>query len=237
MAFGAVFAFFIGAAFFLFVYYLPYYFQAIKDTSALQSGIDVLPLILAQVVGTILAGALTSQTGYYMPFIYLSSVFMAVGAGLITLFEVDTSTAKWIGYQIVFGIGAGLGFQQVTLAAQAVLDQKDVAVGTGIAMFTQLFGGALFVSVGLNVFTNKLVSNIIAAQVPGLNPATIISAGATEIRKIVAPEYIQVILEAYNDALVEAYKIGLITSCLSILGAFGMEWVNVKGMQLESVPA
>jgi MFS family permease len=237
MAFGAVFAFFIGAAFFLFVYYLPYYFQAIKDTSALQSGIDVLPLILAQVVGTILAGALTSQTGYYMPFIYLSSVFMAVGAGLITLFEVDTSTAKWIGYQIVFGIGAGLGFQQVTLAAPAVLDQKDVAVGTGIAMFTQLFGGALFVSVGLNVFTNKLVSNIIAAQVPGLNPATIISAGATEIRKIVAPEYIQVILEAYNDALVEAYKIGLITSCLSILGAFGMEWVNVKGMQLESVPA
>lgn len=237
MAFGAVFAFFIGAAFFLFVYYLPYYFQAIKDTSALQSGIDVLPLILAQVVGTILAGALTSQTGYYLPFIYLSYVFKAVGAGLITLFEVDTSTAKWIGFQIVFGIGAGLGFQQVTLAAQAVLDQKDVAVGTGIAMFTQLFGGALFVSVGLNVFSNKLVSNIIAAQVPGLNPATIISAGATEIRKIVAAEYIQVILEAYNDALVEAYKIGLITSCLSILGAFGMEWVNVKGMQLESVPA
>jgi hypothetical protein len=104
-------------------------------------------------------------------------------------------------------------------------------------MFTPLFGGALFVSVGLNVFTNKLASNIIAAQVPGLNPVTIISAGATKIRKIVAPEYIQVILEAYNNALVEAYKIGLITSCLSILGAFGMEWVNVKAMQLESVPA
>ena len=188
-------------------------------------------------MGTILAGALTSQTGYYMPFVYLSSVFMAVGAGLITLLEVDTPTAKWVGYQIIFGIGAGLGFQQVTLAAQAVLDQKDVATGTGIAMFIQLFGGALFVSVGLNVFTNKLVSNIIAAQVPGLNPAVIISAGATELRRIVGPQYLRAVLEAYNDALDEAYKVGLITACLSILGAFGMEWVNVKGKQLDALPA
>jgi MFS family permease len=202
----------------------------------LQSGIDVLPLILAQVVGTIVAGALTSRMGYYMPFVYLSSVFMAVGGGLITLFEVDTSSAKWIGYQIIFGIGAGLGFQQVTLAAQAVLDQKDIAVGTGIAMFMQLFGGALFVSVGVNVFTNDLISNIIAAQVPGLDPAMIISAGATEVRRLVAPEFLQVILQAYNEALVETYKVGLITACLSILGAFGMEWVNVKGRQLEGVP-
>lgn len=237
IAFGSIFAFFIGGAFFLFVYYLPYYFQAIKGTSALRSGIDILPLILSQVVGTILAGALTSQTGYYMPFVFLSTIFMAIGAGLITLLEVDTSTAKWVGYQILFGFGAGLGFQQVTLAAQAVLDQKDVATGTGIAMFIQLFGGALFVSVGLNIFTNNLISNIVAAQVPGLNPGVIISAGATEIRRIVGAQYLQTVLEAYNDALVEAYKVGLITACLSILGALGMEWVDVKGKQLEALPA
>lgn len=172
-----------------------------------------------------------------MPFVYLSSVFMAIGAGLITLFEVDTSTAKWVGYQIVFGIGAGLGFQQVTLAAQAVLDQRDVATGTGIAMFTQLFGGALFVSVGLNIFTNRLISNIVAAQVPGLNAAVIISLGTTELREIVGTQYLPVVLEAYNSALVEAYRVGLITTCLSILGALGMEWINVKGKRLDALPA
>jgi len=237
IASGSVFAFFIGAAFFLFVYYIPYYFQAIKGTSALRSGIDVLPLILSQVVGTILAGALTSQTGYYMPFVYLSTVFMAVGAGLITLFEVDTPAAKWVGYQIIFGFGAGLGFQQVTLAAQAVLEQKDVATGTGIAMFIQLFGGALFVSVGLNVFTNQLVKDIVAARVPGLSPQAIIGAGATELRRIIEPQYLGTVLEAYNKALGKAFEVGLITSCLSILGAFGMEWVNVKGKQLDALPA
>ena len=236
IASGAIFAFFIGASFFLFVYYLPYYFQAVRDTSALRSGIDILPLILSQVVGTVLAGALTSATGYYMPFVYLSTVFMAVGAGMITLLAVDTPTAKWVGYQIIFGFGAGLGFQQVTLAAQAVLDQKDVATGTGIAMFIQLFGGAVFVSVGLNVFTNHLISGIEAAHIPGLNPYAIINVGATELRRLVSPQYLSLTLEAYNHALVKVYQVGLITGCLSIVGAFGMEWVNVKGKQLDASP-
>ncbi|KAF2205451.1 putative MFS multidrug transporter [Delitschia confertaspora ATCC 74209] len=237
MAFGSIFAFMIGAAFFLFVFYLPYYFQAIKNTSALRSGIDVLPLILSQVVGTILAGALTTQTGYYMPFICLSTVFMSVGAGLITLLEVDTSVAKWVGYQIVFGIGAGLGFQQVTLAAQAVLTRKDVPTGTGIAMFVQLFGGAVFVSAGLNVFTSTLITEIVKAQVPGLDPAMIVSAGATELRRLVAPEYVGVVLKAYMRALVKTYQVGVVVACLSGVGAVGMEWVNIKGKQLDAIVA
>lgn len=232
-----IFAFCIGGAFFLFVFYLPYYFQAVKNVSPLRSGIDTLPLILSQVVGTVLAGALTSKTGYYMPFVYLSTVFMAVGAGLLTRFKVDTPTDRWVGYQIIFGLGAGFGFQQVTLAAQAVLDIKDVPVGTGIAMFTQLFGGALFVSVGENIFTNKLVSGILEANIPGLDPQTVVETGATAIRQVVPPQYIDTLLHAYNDALIKAYQVALVLSCLSILGAFGMEWVDVRGKQLDSMAA
>jgi hypothetical protein len=235
IAFGAVYAFFIGAAFFLFVYYLPYYFQAIKNVSALRSGIDVLPLILSQVVGTILAGVLTTRIGYYVPFMYLGAVFMAIGAGLLTLLEIDTPTKDWIGYQIIFGLGAGFGFQQVTLAAQGALERKDVPTGTGIAMFIQLFGGALFVSVGLNVFTNKLVSGIVDAQIPGLDPSQIIALGATQLRQIVPPEYVQTVLEIFRNSLSKAYQVGIIVSCLSIFGAAGMEWINVKGKQLDSM--
>jgi hypothetical protein len=37
-------------------------------------------------------------------------VLAAIGAGLVTTFEEGTSTGKWIGYQILFGFGCGLGF-------------------------------------------------------------------------------------------------------------------------------
>lgn len=235
IAFGSLFALCIGAAFFLFVYYLPYYFQAIKGASALRSGIDVLPLILMQVLGTIIAGALTQKLGYYMPFVLLSVVFMSVGAGLLTLLETDSPTGVCVGYQLVFGFGAGLGFQQVSLAAQAVLPQSEVPTGTAIAMFVQLLGGAVFVSVGENVFTNKLVEGIAAARIPGLDPQTVVAMGATDLRRLVSPEHVGAVMAAYMDALVRVYRVGLITACLSGLGAVGMEWVDVRGKSLDAV--
>ena len=237
MAFGSIFALCIGAAFFLMVYYLPVYFQAIKNVSALQSGINVLPLILSQVVGTILAGALTSKLGYYMPFVILSTIFMSIGAGIITLFKVDTPSKTWIGYQIVFGLGAGFGFQQITLAAQTVLDLKDVPTGTAMVMFVQLLGGALFVSVGENVFTNHLIANIISARVPGLDPQVIVATGVTELRKLVQPEFLGIVLEAYNEALLKTFQVALIMGCLTLLGVVGMEWKSVRGKELGTAVA
>lgn len=173
IAFGCLFAFCVGSSFFLFVFFVPYYFQAIKNVSALQSGIDSLPLILAQVLGTIVAGALTSKLGFYMPFVYLSVILMSIGAGLMTTWHVDTSTGRWVGYQLIYGFGVGCGFQQVSLAAQAVLRTADVPIGVALAVFVQLLGGAIFVSVGNNIFTNKLVSGILAANIPDVDPQQI----------------------------------------------------------------
>jgi hypothetical protein len=95
---------------------------------------------------------------------------MSIGAGLITLFEVHTPQAKWVGYLFLYGLGVGFGFQQGGVAAQAVLPLVDVSIGTAIVMFVQMLGGALFVSVAQNIFTNKLVmglTNLNIARSPG----------------------------------------------------------------------
>ena len=49
-----LFGFLLGAAFFLLTYFLPVWFQAIKATDALQSGIDCIPLILTMALGDII---------------------------------------------------------------------------------------------------------------------------------------------------------------------------------------
>jgi len=105
----------LGAAFFLFVYYLPIWFQAIKGVSATKSGIMSLPLILGVVICSVVAGGLVTVFGYYAPFMIASSVLMAIGAGLLTTFKVNTGHAEWIGYQALFGIGVGLGMQQILI--------------------------------------------------------------------------------------------------------------------------
>ena len=115
------------------------------------------------------------------------------------------------------------------MAAQTVLDIKDVPTGTAMVMFVQLLGGALFVSVGENVFTNHLIANIISARVPGLDPKVIVATGVTELRKLVQPEFLGSVLEAYNEALLKTFQVALIMGCLTLLGVVGMEWKSVRG--------
>jgi EmrB/QacA subfamily drug resistance transporter len=229
---GALFGLLLGGSFFIYVYYLPIWFQAIKGTTATESGIHSLPMILAQVLASIASGVAISKIGYYTPFMYASTIFASIGSGLISTFAVDTPTSRWIGYQIIYGLGTGMGFQQPMMAAQTVLPLDDVPIGTSFVMFIQLLGGAMFVSVGENVFTNRLVQNVVAT-VPTLDPQVVLQTGATALRGIVDTARLPALLAAYNDALIKTYQVGLILSCLTVLGAALMEWRSVKGKKLE----
>jgi hypothetical protein len=216
---GSLFIFCFGASFFLFIYFIPIWFQAVKGTTATESGIRTLPFLLANTIMVVVSGALVTKIGYYTPFIWAAVVFMSVGAGLLTTLEVNSGTGKWIGYQIIYGIGGGLGFQQSVMA---------------IMLFVQLFGGAIFVSAGNNIFNTRLVSNLLK-QVPDLDPQIVISAGATGLRKVVSAQDYPAVLLAYNDALIKAFQIGLILSCLSAIGAAAVEWKSVKDKKIEVV--
>ncbi|KAE8550205.1 hypothetical protein EYB25_006426 [Talaromyces marneffei] len=233
----ALYAAFQGAAFFIFIYYIPIWFQAIKGASAVRSGIMNLPLILSLVAISMLSGGLVSYLGYYTPFMIISSILTSVGAGLMTTFNVDTPQSQWIGYQFIFGAGVGFGMQQTMVAVQACLKGKDIAVGTAIVMFSQTLGGALFIAVAENVFANKLVSNVIAANLPGLDAATVLNAGATQIQKVIPAQFLPAILAAYNDALTNAYYVSVAMSCLTLIGALSIQWISIKGKRIEMAAA
>lgn len=227
IATSSLFSIFLGGAFFLLSYFLPIWFQAIKGTDALHSGIDSIPLILTMTVGIIVSGGLTTKFGYYMPYVYANVILTSIGTGLITTFTPDTSTGKWIGYQIIFGFGCGLAFQIPQIAAQAVLPLPDVAQGVAITFFAETLGGALFVSVGNNILNNRLVEYIGALNIPSVDPLVVVRLGATQLRSYVAPQYVTQTVVAYNEALMKTFQVALIVACLSALGAVGMEWKSV----------
>lgn len=53
------------------------------------------------------------KTGYYTPWAIGSAAIVAVGAGLVSTFQPHTSTAKWVVFQLLAGIGRGCGMQTV----------------------------------------------------------------------------------------------------------------------------
>ncbi len=71
IAFGSWFALCLGGSFFVLIYYIPIWFQAIKGTSAVESGIRNLPMIMGLVVISIVSGIGITLIGYYTPFMIL----------------------------------------------------------------------------------------------------------------------------------------------------------------------
>ena len=208
------------------LYDIPLWFQAVKVVSAVHSGIDTLPMVLALVVGAFMSGSIITATGWYNPWISASTAFMSIGAGLITTWKVDTGHAKWIGYQVIFVLRLGYGMQQASLATQAILNKKDVSTGTSLIFFAQNLGGAIFICVGQSIFTNDLVSRL--STIAGVDSGAVLKAGATGLRNVVSPDKLAAVLLSYNSALVKAFIVALAVACFSFLPALGVEWKNVK---------
>ncbi|KAF2728670.1 MFS general substrate transporter [Polyplosphaeria fusca] len=235
VAFGSLSQFFVGSTMLTVSLYIPLWFQAIKNTSAMKSGINTIPLVLSVVVGSIMSGGLTQRIGYYTPFMIFGACFMAIGAGLLTTWTASTDSPMWIGYQILLGFGVGCSMQHPNLAVQIVLPKPDVPSGTAILSFAQTLGGAVFVAVGQNLFLDKFQAGL--GNIPGVDVHRISSAGATEIQHRVPPQLRPAVISAYNRSLTQGpFFAALIVACLMLPSALGMEWRSVKEEQQGQGP-
>jgi hypothetical protein len=181
--------------------------------------------MLSMVIGSIVGGATTQKIGYYTQWAIIGSSLMAVGSGLLTTLQGDSGRGMWIGYQVCYGFGMGLCFQTPNLAVQTVLPEPDVPIGLALMFFGQLLGAAVIVSVGENVLSSQLLHKL--SGVPGFQPGLVTSGGATSLVASLPAEYHGMALAAYNQALRTVFQVGLIVSCLSVIGAAGLEWRTV----------
>ncbi|KAF1835106.1 MFS general substrate transporter [Decorospora gaudefroyi] len=230
VAFGGASQFCVGATMLTVSIYIPLWFQAIKGVSAMQSGINTIPLVLSVVVGSIMSGGLVQRIGYYTPFMIMGSCFMATGTGLVTTWNMGTSSSKWIGYQVLVGFGVGCTMQHPNIAVQTVLPRHDVPIGTAVLSLCQTLGGAVFAAVGQNLYIDKFTASL--ERINGIDPERILRSGATELTTGVPPTVRLQILKAYNNSLTQGtFFAALIIACLALPAALGMEWRSVKGNQ------
>lgn len=213
------------------IYYLPFYFQAVKGTSAEGSGIRTIPYLVSVTLASIVTGGTVTAIGYYVPFTWIGSAIFTVGAGLIYTLKVNSSTGTWIGYQILTGAGVGIGVQIPFVAIQVVLSKKDMPTGNAIPIFFVTLGGAISVSVAQNIFSNSLISEL-PKHTHGIDPRVIIAAGATHIREVTPPDQLAGVLLAYKNALSQAFIVAIACGGLGFLASLLFEWRNVKGKKI-----
>ena len=221
-------AFFIYGTFLVHAYYLPIWFQAIKNDTAIMSGVSLITYVAGNALFSIIAGISVSKFGYFAPPAIIGAAIGTVGSGLLSTLQVDSGAGQWVGYQVITSAGLGMAIQQGVIAVQTVLPLEQVPIGIGAIISMQSLGGAVFVSVGNNILQNILDQASAAENLPGIDIKAVIAAGATQFRSIVPEQSLPALLVAYNYALQRVFITAIPLAGLAFIVALGLEWRSVR---------
>ncbi|KAK1590281.1 major facilitator superfamily transporter [Colletotrichum navitas] len=208
-------------------YYLPLYFQSVKGATPFQGGRDFLPTILSQLIFAVVSGALVGRLGYYIPWVVFGSVVATIGNGLISTWTPHTSSAAWIGYQVLLGAGRGSNMQMHIIAVQANSAPSRLPVVMATVIFLQTFGGAIFLTVASVIFSEGLGTNL-ARYAPSVDAKTILAAGGTGFRTVVPQADLPGVLMAYSRSIGEVFYLLVALGGVTFALAWGMGWVDIR---------
>ncbi|KAF1830183.1 MFS general substrate transporter [Decorospora gaudefroyi] len=187
------------------VYYISIWFQVAQAQSAMQADVRTIAMVLPLVLFGVVTAAFMQKTGYYVPAMLVSPVVSATACGLLSTLTPHSGAGKWIGYQVLYGVGTG-----------TVLERKDVPLGMGLMFFMRQLGGAVFLSVGQNIFSAELVGRL-----SGI-------AGATDLRNIVPAAEVDSVVEAYSYSLTRVFILASALSSCMLVGPLMVEWRSIK---------
>jgi len=212
----------------LFSYYIPIFYQAAKHHTATASGIDLLPFMLGVVLSVIGAGQIVGRIGYYWPFLVASPVFLAVGSGLLYSLDTNTSNAKIIGYQILSGIGVGLGMQNALIAIQVEFNDQPgiISQATSMGTFGQFLGGTIGLGIAEPVFASEL-SKYLAKYAPNA-PAAIVKQSPTAIYTHLPAAQIPGVVHSYTESLKIVFLVGVPVAGLGLLSSLFIKNIKIE---------
>lgn len=228
-------------------YFLPVYFQAVKEASPLRSAVMTLPLVCISALAGFVAGLLTTITGKYLHWHFIGWSFMSIGAGLFSILDAESSTGYWVGFQIVFGFGLGVTFTTQLPAILASLDESDAATASATWIFIRNLGSIWGMAIPAAIFNTH--ANEIAAGLADDVEKLLINGGAYEhatkafVDSFAAyPALHSVVLNLYTTSLALVWHTAIAFCLLGFLLSFLMKNLELRKEHntewgLENIPS
>ena len=143
------------------IIYLPLFLQGVLGESATYAGAVITPLTLSSVIGASAAGALVAAFKRYQLITIIGGIIATAGVFLLTQMTISTNLLQAAIFMVVAGLGLGVFFSILTLAAQNALPRTSLGVGTGAVRFLGQLGAVLGVAIVGSVVNSTLASDIV----------------------------------------------------------------------------
>jgi len=202
--------------------FLPLCLQLVTGASATDSGLLMLPLLLAGALSTTVSGLIMARTGRYKVFPIVGLAAMGAGLLLFSTLGASGSRASAAAFMVVFGLGFGMVTQILVVAIQNAVEPREIGTATAAANLFRALGGSIGVAVFGAIFTGGLRHWLpleLGGRIPRGISATGIQSSPAHIRALPVPvqhAIAHAVGHSLHDVFLLAGPIALV-GCLIVL--------------------
>jgi EmrB/QacA subfamily drug resistance transporter len=174
-AIAAILSFAMMGTFFL----VPVFLQGVLGFAAIRAGLAMLPLALAVMVASPLAGRLSDKLGA-KGVIMAGLATMGAGGFLLANFRPDTTIGALVFPFLVMGAGIGLAMSPITNTALRRIPIAKIGGASGLLSMIRQLGSVLGIAVLASVFASSMGGDMVA-RLAAVDPAIVPPAVSAKI--------------------------------------------------------
>ena len=154
------------------IMFLPLFVQGVEGRTATNSGIVLMPLMIAAIVTSIGSGQILARTGKYKIVVVVAFAAVTAGSYLLSRMGVATSQAAVVRNMIVMGLGLGVAMSTFTVIVQNQYPAHRLGeVSAGLQFFRSI-GATIGLAVFGTILNNRFASSLQASLSPQLKALT-----------------------------------------------------------------
>jgi EmrB/QacA subfamily drug resistance transporter len=142
---------------------LPLYLQIAKDATPTRGGLELIPLVVGMMSGSLISGQVIFRTGRYRILPIVGGGFMLVALLLFGRVGADTPLWQTMLVMLLMGLGLGGNMQPMVVAVQNAASPREIGVSTSSVTFFRSMGSTLGAAVFLSILLGRLPEKIRSA--------------------------------------------------------------------------
>ncbi|KAK8032552.1 hypothetical protein PG990_002286 [Apiospora arundinis] len=219
----------INTALYVTTYYIPIYFQFVKEDSPLMAAVRLLPFLLVTIAVNLASGYLLPKVNVYASFYLASGILLTIAGALFFVYlKPSTPVANLYGFSVIMGAGCGLTMQLGYAVASLKAKPEDAVNAITLQNVSQIGSQVLCLVIAGRVYQSTAVSNltpVLAGQGFGLQEIKNAAAGAqSTIFKEIDGPLREAALDAVTGAMQTTFVLVLVAGALNTLCALAMRW-------------
>jgi EmrB/QacA subfamily drug resistance transporter len=143
------------------LFYIPLFVQGVIGSSATNSGLVTMPMMIAMAIASAMAGQVMSRWGRYRVLGVVGLVIMAVGVYMLSQMDVNSTNRDATVGMIVLGVGLGIAMPLFMLSVQNAVHYRFMGIATSTMQFLRSVGATMGVAIFFSLIERQYSSGLV----------------------------------------------------------------------------